>query len=72
MGFFAYRRDAIPLMQAWFEENIAWSLQDQISFPYVLQKSGLTYALFDGVIDGPNPLITWDWKARDMNLRLSE
>ena len=71
MGFFAYHCSVAGLMQQWFDENVIWSLQDQISFPYVLQMSGLSYSLFEGVIDGPNPLITWDWKARDANLRES-
>lgn len=64
MGCFAYRRDAAPLMQEWFLQNILWTVQDQISFPYVLSKSGLNHALFPGHAVA-NPLIEWDWKGRD-------
>ena len=42
--FFAYNRKAIPMMREWFEHNILWSTQCQISFPYVLNKAGLTYS----------------------------
>ena len=68
MTFFAYHRRAAPLMQDWFTENLVWTIQDQISFPYVLQRSGLNYSLFDGTIDGVNPLFHWDWKTREANL----
>ena len=71
MTFFAYHRSAVPLMQDWFFENVLWTIQDQISFPYVLQRSGLPYALFEGTIDGSNPLVHWDWKARESNLSVS-
>lgn len=71
LTFFAYHRSAIPLMQAWFLENMIWSIQDQISFPYVLQLSGLNYSLFEGRIDGDNPLFEWDWKARERNLAVA-
>jgi hypothetical protein len=68
MTFFAYHRSAAPLMLEWFMENLVWTVQDQVSFPYVLQRSGLSYALFEGTIDGSNPLFHWDWKAREANL----
>lgn len=48
MGFFAYHKSMKPLMLEWFLENIAWSVQDQISFPYVLQKHKVKYSLFEG------------------------
>ena len=48
MGFFAYHKSMKPLMLDWFLENITWSVQDQISFPYVLQKHKVKYSLFEG------------------------
>lgn len=33
------RLDAV--MDAWWEENLAWSYQDQLSFPVVMRRSGL-------------------------------
>ena len=48
MGFFAYHKSMKPLMLDWFLENITWSVQDQISFPYVLQKHKVRYSLFEG------------------------
>lgn len=68
MTFFAYHRSVAPLLQDWFLENAIWTIQDQISFPYVLQKSGVKYSLFDGTIDGSNSLLHWDWKTRESNL----
>ncbi len=48
MGFFAYHKSMKPLMLDWFLENITWSIQDQISFPYVLQKHKVKYSVFEG------------------------
>jgi hypothetical protein len=48
MGFFAYHKSMKPLMLDWFLENITWSVQDQISFPYVLHKHKVKYSLFEG------------------------
>ena len=67
-GFFAYHRSAAPMLQEWFNHTIMWSLQCQISFPYVLQKSGLEYSIFEGVINGDNPYVTWHWREREENL----
>ena len=66
--FFAYNRKAIPMMREWFEQNILWSTQCQISFPYVLQKSGLSYSLFEGTINTGNPYFTWHWQEREEHL----
>ncbi len=68
MTFFAYHKSIKRLMQDWFYENILWSIEDQISFPYVLYKSGIKYSLFDGFIDSDNSLFEWDWKSREVNL----
>tara|TARA_B100000959_G_scaffold70666_2_gene74885 strand:- start:9306 stop:9977 length:672 start_codon:yes stop_codon:yes gene_type:complete len=69
MTFFAYHRSAAPLMQEWFNENVIWTIQDQLSFPYVLQKSGMTYSTFDGYITDPNPWFCWDWQTREQHLK---
>ena len=68
MTFFAYHHSVSDLMQAWFIENVRWSIQDQISFPYVLNSSGLDYSLFEGQINGSNALFEWDWQQRDKSL----
>ena len=67
-GFFAYHRRAAPMLQEWFNHTVTWSLQCQISFPYVLQKSGLGFSLFEGIINGDNPYVTWHWQEREKNL----
>lgn len=68
LTMFAYTRDAGALMKEWFHHNVIWTLQDQLSFPYVLQKSGLEYSLFDSLITEPNPYFEWNWKRREQNL----
>lgn len=64
MGFFAYHVSAASLMQEWFMHNILWSIQDQVSFPYVLKKSGLGYSLIPGTISS-NSLVEWKVSDRD-------
>ena len=71
MTFFAYHRSASSLMQEWFMHNLIWSIEDQISFPYVLFKSGLKYSVFDGTVDGGNKLFKWEWRKREANLGLT-
>ena len=68
MTLFAYHRSASGLMQEWFNHNAIWTIQDQLSFPYVLHQSGLEYSLFDGLITEANPFFAWDWKAREERL----
>ncbi len=70
MTFFVYHKSVADLMQKWFLENILWTIEDQISFPYVLHKSGLEFSLFDGFIDDKrgNNLFEWDWKSREKSL----
>ena len=70
MTFFVYHKSATNLMEKWFLENMLWTIQDQLSFPYVLQKSGLDYSLFDGFIDDKrgNNLFEWDWISREKSL----
>ncbi|WP_094556971.1 glycosyltransferase domain-containing protein [Synechococcus sp. 1G10] len=71
MTFFAYHKSAAPLMQEWFLHNCIWSIEDQISFPYVLNKSGLQYSCFEGNALNNN-IFTWDWKLRERNLSASK
>lgn len=52
MGFFVYSKNLIKnrdnnLMTDWFFHNCYWSIQDQISFPYLLQKHKTKYRTFD-------------------------
>lgn len=67
--FFAYHRSAAPMLLEWFNQNVTWSLRDQISLPYVIQKSGLKHSLFEGLVNDENPLFTWHWKEREQNLK---
>ena len=69
LTIFAYHRTAKDLMQEWFNHNVIWSIQDQLSFPYVLSKSGLKYSTFEGLITEKNPYFQWNWQAREKNLR---
>ena len=64
MSCFAYHKSASKLMLDWFIENCKWSIEDQISFPYVLQKSGLNYSLFEGTVT-ENNFFKWDWSSRE-------
>ena len=64
MTFFAYHYSARRIMQEWFIQNCLWSIKDQLSFPYVLSKSGATYSLFKGnALD--NDLFFWNPQKRD-------
>ena len=64
MSFFAYHRSASELMEEWFIHNCLWSIKDQISFPYVLHKSGLNYGIFEGTVIN-NSMFKWCWKSRE-------
>ena len=64
MTFFAYHFSARFLMQEWFLQNCLWSVKDQLSFPYVLQKSGLQYSLFEGNAM-ENEMFFWNIEKRD-------
>ena len=35
-------------MKEWFYHNCLWSVQDQLSLPYLLQKFKTNYKLFKG------------------------
>lgn len=52
LGFFAYSKNLIVnknynLMTDWFFHNCYWSIQDQLSFPYLLQKHKINYKIFN-------------------------
>lgn len=52
MGFFVYSKNLIKnrdynLLTDWFFHNCYWSIQDQISFPYLLHKHKTKYRTFD-------------------------
>ena len=68
-NFFAYHKSISQFMQDWFYEVIHWSLQCQISLPYILHKSNIKYSLFEGFTNIPNKYFEWDWKTRENNLR---
>ena len=68
MTMFAYRKEASQLMTNWFEHNVVWTIQDQLSFPYVLSKSGLGYGEFNFNITDQNEYFSWDWRGRERSL----
>jgi hypothetical protein len=44
----------------WYQENLDWSIQDQVSFPYLLWKHKPNFGVFPmGEFD--NPYLTW-WR----------
>ena len=53
-GLFAYRVNDTTrnLMREWWEHNIQWSIQDQLSLPYVMHKLHFTPATFPCSIIG--------------------
>ena len=67
-NFFVYHRSASEFMQEWFNQVVDWSLQCQISLPYVLHKSGLKYSIFEGYTNIENKYFKWDWRTREKML----
>lgn len=65
-GCFIYSKRLVEnrnynLMKEWFYHNAYWSIQDQISFPYLLKKFQVDYNWFDtGIYD--NPFFRFDMK----------
>jgi len=45
-GTIVWTRDAIPLGEAWWDECVRWSMQDQLSFPVVARRLGIRPAVF--------------------------
>lgn len=66
--FFAYHRSAAQILLEWFHHNVRWTIQDQISLPYVIQKSGIAYSYLSGTVNMGNPYFTWNWQEREKNL----
>ena len=65
-GCFIYNKHLVEnkdynLLKEWFYHNCVWSVQDQISLPYLLKKFNVKYNLFDtGVYN--NPYFQFDMK----------
>jgi len=49
----------------WHEENLRWSVQDQISLPYLLWDTGMPFALWQAnEYDNPYVRLRWDERPR--------
>ena len=67
MGFFVYSKNLVKnkdfnLMKDWFFHNTIHSIQDQISFPYLLNKHKVKYKIFNSgdVYDNFYTSFNWD------------
>lgn len=40
----------LNLFKEWFYHNCIWSVQDQLSLPYLLQKFGVKYGILEGTV----------------------
>jgi len=54
-GIFIYSKSIIEnkeynLMKEWFYQNCLWSVQDQLSLPYLLHKFKTSFRLFEGSV----------------------
>ena len=49
--------------EAWFKEQSKWSVQDQISLPYLLWREGKPYGIWAGN-EYQNPFIELKWDER--------
>lgn len=53
-GMFIYTKEFLikypTFMRDWLLENVLWSVQDQLSLPYMLHKHNVAYTLIDGNI----------------------
>jgi len=65
-GVFMYRNTegVRAMLKEWFYYQCRYILQDQISLPYVLKKSGIKYNVLDDVYDKTPYLTTIRHKAR--------
>ena len=50
MGFFVYSKNLVKnknynLLTDWFFHNCYWSIQDQLSFPYLIHKHNVNYKI---------------------------
>jgi hypothetical protein len=54
-GIFIYSKSLVEnkeynLMKEWFYHNCLWSVQDQLSLPYLLHKFKINYRVFEGSV----------------------
>jgi hypothetical protein len=53
------------LASRWYDENLKWSVQDQVSLPYLLWDSGLPFGTWQGnEYDNPYVRVRWDERPR--------
>lgn len=45
-GTIVWTRPALPLGEEWYRECLAWSMQDQLSFPVAARRTGIEVATF--------------------------
>jgi hypothetical protein len=50
--------------QAWYQENVRWSIQDQVSFPYLVWKLEPTFGVFPAK-EFDNPYLRWEKHPKD-------
>jgi hypothetical protein len=65
LGFFVYSKSLVKnrqhnLMTDWFLHNCYWSIQDQISLPYLLHKHKINYNIFNFEPIGKNPFAKYE------------
>jgi hypothetical protein len=59
LGFFIFNKRIVEnknynVMTDWFFHNCYWTVQDQLSFPYLLHKHNINYTTFEyGVLNNP-------------------
>jgi hypothetical protein len=51
------------LGEAWYAENVEWSIQDQISLPYLLWREGKKFGVWNGN-EYQNPYLRLRWDER--------
>jgi hypothetical protein len=51
--------------ERWYEENVRWSVQDQVSLPFLLWDSGMSFGLWQAnEYDNPYVRLRWDERPR--------
>jgi hypothetical protein len=64
LGFFIYKKSLVQsinnLMTDWFFHNCYWSVQDQLSMPYLLHKHKIVPNKFDFEAIYNNPYATYN------------
>jgi hypothetical protein len=57
--------EAMALGERWYAENVKWSLQDQVSLPFLLWDSGKRFGLWQAnEYDNPYVRLRWDERPR--------